>query len=488
MEPHDDIQTNQKRFLEYPIDYANFRLTRPYGEQLRSNCDNLPQDVFKWFIDSYVRAALVTHYKHNVLHHKQIMKGFKNIKERDCWNYHQLDDVKQRITFERHDGRYTAVPDVKDGYFCWDNCEDNPILIHEFVTHDNRDAVSRILLRNSHSVLKPSLSCPQEEFENKNHHLFYITKQNDENVMSQSFQDEITFYALSYDGAWILFGAKNNIKIFDVSRMKYQSFFTCDNNVKVVGAAHQKSFFAVCSQKELMLIDPQQNVAGKYTIKKWISGINAIEFSPADTYFYFANDDNICLIRVSDAKTVQALRSNSAIKKIFFASDDSMVIALANGKLVFWSDFSKEPKGNQQKACWRNQDIAGNTRSPLIICNHKSNLLFTVDPSYNLYSDNFIVRALDTGIFLASLNIIPGFPIGVGLLKNEKTVIFTDMDRMVYQLQLYGDQDNADIDFIEHEAHWYQLCCLQEVFNVLKHPSSIVSDVRSMIESYQKKQ
>src|SRR5207237_3854849 len=103
-------------------------------------------------------------------------------------------------------------------------------------------------------------------------------------------------------------------------------------------------------------------------------------------------------------------------------------------------------------------------------------------------SDNFMIRVPDAGILLASLNIIPHFPLGMGLLKDERTIIFFDTNGMISQLQLYGDQDNMDIDFIEREAHWYQLCCLLEVFNVLKDPSSIVSDVRYMIESYRKKQ
>lgn len=476
-----------QKYLERPEEYENFRLTRPYGMQLKSNFDSIPKEVFKGLIESYIRVVVATKYKHILLQHKQTMQSFRNVKEQDKCVITPLEDVEKYRKFIHYDGKYNVVPDVKNEYLSWDTCDDQKFK-WGVTDHHGHDIELIALLNNPNSILKTCLICPEKEYENKKQHTFYIERYDTEEFLEQLFKDEITSYVLSNDGAWILFGAKNNVQIFDVNAMKYQKPFYCGGDVKAICAAHNAPFFAVCIDEELMLINSQSTIHSR---DFEASRAKCIEFSPTDKYLSIMSSRKIQVVRVSDWRVLGKFKSESRIKKNFFVSDDSMVIALANGELCVWSDFSKNPlKKTKYNSFWQKSSIIYNNRKPLIVWNRKDNLLFTVDPFYDPTFDNFRVHVLDTGRLLFSLTMVFNLPIavGMGLLNDERTIVFLEDDDMVRQLQLYGDQDNADIDFIEHEADWYQLCCLWEIFNVLEHSLPIVSDVRAMIESYRKKQ
>ncbi len=523
MEPKDDITTKYQVFLKHPAEYADFRLTRSYGKPLKSDFDCLPKDIVKTYVKPFLRKRVAIKLKHECLHNKwQLNQDIP----KPLW-VPIAERYTQRNPFHYYDGNYTLIPHPvpDDGtytaniidYEMWAG-KGNSLKKHYDTMMYNESEIEktvknlRKIVHKSDSKPEICVYCPEEQYEKMIQNLFYIGKGGESTVTPLALDDTVASCLLSNDGAAILF-CSNMCTIFDTIFMKPKNTFLLQGNFVLSCSAHFSSLFAVCSEKEIMLIDPQLDTCHVSFFEAVNIKPQSIEFSPTDKYCCMVGDSDLYMLKVKkDSSTypifelVKHVAFKDSIRKTFFISDNSLAIAFADGSLKLWTDFYKEPwmEDYLYEPIWRWSLDNADDKSPIFLLDQDNDLLFVLDPvDYQNKVDKFTILKASNGKCLATHKIFPrktfSYEIkGMGISKDKKTIVFMDEYDDMSQLHLYDDEEIRDIQFITEQADWYQLCCLAKTarFNTflldnytvgIDKKNMFVNTIRSFIKSYSSK-
>lgn len=123
-------------------------------------------------------------------------------------------------------------------------------------------------------------------------------------------------------------------------------------------------------------------------------------------------------------------------------------------------------------------------RVPLIIWSNQNKLIIRTcrDGTWNRIKITKSYADADLGTFtLAAFD-----PIEMGLTADEKSIIFLQKDKTVYQLDLYNNRDSNHFDFIEQKANIVQLYDMLNIGTQSKNATRFVKTMKSYIARQQK--
>lgn len=463
---------NNSYDIRYQEEYADFRLTRPYGT-LRSNFDCLPEVILESFINPYLSELVIKKFKKKLLKYKHGMNTWDN-------TIYQAGFGCNTKTFQYHNGLYTIIPDIAE-YGMWDG--DNQQLLIDTIS-TNESSVSnwvRLAFHQGESSEILLLS-PVENYLNSNTKFFKIaTTKNSNTQIRQIFcEKNITQYLFSCDGNWLsLSSPQESNKVIFIDIKEFQSIeYIFKDPIKAINIAHLSSMFAVAERKSVSFIIPEKDQKKvKIDLKP-----RFIEFSPNDRYLLMWGNKKIVLCDLSAIQTKELVKLRYACfnfpiqKALFSPNSKTIVMALNNGHLFFWNDFFNTIPIQRDNAFWKKNENLDNI-SPLILWSKDSQLLFSLIPiKYpNSLEYSFMVRKTKNGKLLMHYAFDDNHPIAMGLTKDEKTVVFTDKKNSLWKFDLYNEEDCGNIDFISKKAKVYQLCYLWNQVKKIKQLKSLKS-------------
>lgn len=384
--------------------------------------------------------------------------------------------------FLYHDGTYAMVPDIAD-YVMWDG----QTKMRE--TRSLKDSASTKLttmLMHADSQQGCNVHCTSEQLEKKNIDRVYIELSNESFSTRISYPEYPRSYVLSYDGKWLVSEWKSNVAFVDTqepeNRMRYESLL----GVNAICAAHHSSLFAIWHIRNFSLClsfkMPKKNgvledVAFVKIPSMERKKFKFIQFSPDDDSLCLYGDNDLIIIDISDSKMskkfvcCETLDSINPIRKVFFSPDSAkLLVALKDGKLLCGSDFFKKPtfglcNYDQYNPTWRYEDVADiDNQAPCILWGD-NDLLFSLDPASHTDSKicTLVAYNASTGRFLTAYKFFPHNPIAMGLVKDQREIVFVHNNGKTTEMSLYGHCNYSEMDFIENKANLYELCCLWQI-------------------------
>ncbi len=468
--------------MENMENYEKFRLTRPYGT-FRSNFDCLPKDVFKTHITQPLANIIATKFKHAILNHNYNRNNHAilNHNHQEKTNRNNNEPLKlislrskKDVVFQHHDGNYTLAPDIGRNYAMWDKTLNNIKTSYGWLDLEDDYAPQLLCVKKKE---KPEIGIYSLEQNNNKTALAIVIA--GKVVQNYSSILNITDHVISNDGEWLALRLENHnsIRLFSLASFTPYNISPPSNKpITTLCAAHKSPLFIACSSGGNIQLIVENYFT--HNVSSHNNTIMGAEFSSDDQRFITYGENIIELSRILENELCQKYISDMSVKittpkpirKALFTPDDKLIIvAMTNGHLRLYDGFTGQlPK--QYGATWRCEDVAAiDKQAPLILCSTKNKLVLSLDPAH--HTDNtiytFIVRKMSGRFnFLTAYNFYPNNPKAIGLTEDERSVVFIHQDNTSSILHLYDEQDVNDIDFIEQEAHIYQLCGL---FQMCKH-------------------
>jgi len=445
-----------------------FKLTRPYGGALKSNFDDLPQDLFETHIKNHLIETLIKKFKSQLL-------LFKNETKKHALA--QLNVLHNSI-FMYHDGTYTTVPLINQTYTMWDELKTIEAN-NKIITPKKKGLSTQSLLLGlcyTKKEEKPPLKLWFSTTEYISNSKYSFDIEISSYISSTRLDNSIEHYLFDCNQELLVIGTSgyyNNLFMYDVLNKKILKF-SFNGSITTLCAAHKVPYFFVGSKNgDAYLILKRYCVNIKAPDKETIVGA---EFSPDDNKifcysnktFIFYNFQNIQKKPLDYHYQVYPL--NSPIKKALFSPDGSRIItALANGDLILRNGSTGEGIRQYKKKWCFSDAVDINNQPPLFLISSKNNILFSLDLNkWTNNTSNVTIRKLSNGkiLFLGHV----GFKNvrAIGLTKDENDIICTDKKHETVLLNLYNQQDIKIIDFIEKKANIVQLCELYQIYKTCK--------------------
>lgn len=463
-----ESENKPTKYLEHPQEYTRFKEKKIIQ---RSNFACLPEEILENHIKPHLVRAVSTHFKHRLLNHKW----------QECYSGKIPSPINSPIVdswkpFTYHDGTYTIVPDIAE-YATWDGGT-NKYEYRIFQDDKQNFYNTTTILSHADAQSTYSVCCPSKERELlKNKKTLYVAGP-EKNFSILVCTNPIVSHLLSADGKWLAHCCDDAMQFFNIITHELAQKYTDWPSIIAFCTAHHSSLFAVCSQGMFSLATSEKIIATVINLKPTFT---CIQFSPNDHHLCMNNDRSIVLCDVSNVNGSSfgygECTTSDDIRKIFFSPDSTRIlVAFKYGRLCCGSNFFKNPILElgyyvDHVATWRCADVADiDNQAPRVLWSNKDELLFSLDPADHTDRTifNFVIRDSNTGMFLNACNFYPRNPIAMGLTKDEGSVIFVHKDHSASQLNLYSTEDNVDINFIEHKASLYELCCLWQVCKNIK--------------------
>lgn len=453
--------------------YEEFKLTRPYGKMIFL-WDLLPQDIIEQHIRPHIANIIIAKFQQRLLHCKQQLKEqYENLETLPILPAHSSKDT----LFHHHDGTYTIIADIGSDYvMCDQSVSTSTTSTRSF---RGLPIQSLVLILTNTSQEKPiTVSSPMTEFKLNDKKNFYIEV--DEKTTKHEFKSKINHLAMSHDSTLICFGSEandNSVTLISLDSMDFH-VISCGGPITALCTAHHSPAFLVCTENDdtsLIMKNQRWNLVKQH---------NAIKTMP--TSALFSPDDKQCITYRKDTFTVWGFHTplsnektkaynyhtatlHKGIQKALFTPDSKLIIfAMEDGQFVFYNAINHQFI-TQYYARWCVQRRIDNPM-PLVICSPKSKLLFSVDPAkYDEYCSTVTIRKSSGKFdFLAACTIYPHTPCIIGLTKDEKSLILTDIYDASLRLDLYTHQDLNEIEFISKKANLYQLCEMLQLCKEMK--------------------
>jgi WD40 repeat protein len=496
-------------YLIHPEKYEIFRLTRPYGT-VRSNFDCLSQDLFKTHIRQPLAKIISGKFKHAILNNNWQEKTRHIPYNPDVLKPIFLGLQKDTV-FQHHDGNYTLAPNIGCNYVMWDETPRNRKVITATSIMPNFAGKYAQLLCNAKQE-KPEIAVyfPWEQYVNDNKAQFSVVIA-DKPVSSYSLKSRITHQVMSNDGEWLALGCQresySNVTLFNLTSFTSSSTSPRER-ITALSAAHKSPLFVACLEDNtIQLITPIHSTYIR-DAKSGSTNNNTVidaQFSQDDQRLITYGENILELLYLPEKGSTSYINftitvGDDHIRKALFTPDGKrIIIAMANGDLFFYDGFTGQPVTHYE-ASWRYHATIGiDNQPPLILCSSKNRLLFSLDPAQHIMANNvdtFVVRKSSGKFnFLMPIHFYPYNPRAMGLTEDERSVVFIHNDDKVSILHLYTDRDMKDIDFIEQEAHIYQLCELFQICKQCKiyqpyrtrnyNAHTLVNTIRTYIKNHQ---
>ena len=517
IDSHADIHTMEidppapTLYLIHPKKYEQFRLARSYGT-VRSNFDFLPQDLFQTHIRQPLAKIISGKFKYAILNHNY------NYQETDRDNNELLKHIslglQKDIVFRYHDGNYTLAPDIGCNYVMWDEASRNRnILTHIHKNDAFKNKYAQLLCTKKQENSEITICFPVEQCRNNNKTTLAVHVTGKPGNI-YSCKSNVTHQVISNDGEWLAMALgcqlenDNSVMLFNLASSEFDYTFPFTAPVTALCAAHKSPLFVACSKDNVQLIMPNYftyNLSNSNNTAN--NTIIGAQFSHDDrrliTYggnileLHYVDDESQLRKGSSSYMSRPIIMKNQIVKALFTPDDKLIIVAMANGKLGFYNGLTGQSL-LQYHATWSYDDVADiDNQPPLILYSSKNRLLFSY-PAQHINFSTFVVRKASGKFdFLMSYNFYPDNPKAMGLTEDERSVVFIHHDDKISMLHLYGDGDMMDIDFIEQEAHIYQLCELFQACKQYKthqptktrnfNARTFVNTIRTYIKSCKKK-
>lgn|GEM_PF-5204321 len=438
----------------------------------------IPRDIIKKCIAPYLSETIAVRYKQDAIAVRSVANSFnaEAINFDNRWRY-----------MPRHDGTYSLVPIMETIYAMW---VDQGEKRKHWIKHRKEVGdVERISVQKQNKLYAAAVSIIEKQEKGSQ---FYVCKENSR--FKVVLPGLITHYVFSHEGILLAFGgAEGQVALFSLpDKQLLNKIPSLSGAITVLCSAHSSPAFVVGSNQTYT-----RDVSNLMFIKRdkairlnWHDySITCAEFSPDDsrllTCSYNKKDKRSCLKiwKTADIGNDGIGKSLSVeyqghTKKAFFICNGKYIVAADKKGYFNLFDGITCKCINTYQLHWRY--FVGNVKQgelPLFMWTNTSNLLI------HAFDSSMIIRRGSSGRLLGRIPLCVN-PVEMGITADEKTIIFMDENNKVYQLLLYDEHAEEDINFIKNKANIVQLYAMLDMCKN-KNSNEAIKKIKLYIEDQQ---